>query len=67
MRNSIFARYGRRFDNPGLQEYFDQQAWYTPKYSPKQFPPNLLSDIEQRNVEYISQYQDRTNKRFFRK
>jgi len=67
MRNSIFARYGRRFDNPGLQEYFDQQAWYTPKYSPKQFPPNLLSDIEQRNVEYISQYQDRTNKRFFKK
>ncbi|MEA5596674.1 protein kinase domain-containing protein [Rivularia sp. UHCC 0363] len=67
MRNSIFARHGRRFDNPGLQEYFDKQSWYISKYSPKQFPSNLASKIELQNVEYISKYQDRTNKRFFRK
>ncbi len=67
MRNSIFARHGRRFLNPGLQEYFDQQSWYIPKYSPQEFPSNLLSDLERRNVKYISEYQDRTNKRFFEK
>lgn len=67
MRNYIFARHGRRFVNPGLQEYFDKQSWYIPKYSPQEFPTNLLSDLERRNVKYISEYQDRTNKRFFGK
>ncbi|MBV6624006.1 MAG: YARHG domain-containing protein [Rivularia sp. (in: Bacteria)] len=65
MRNSIFARHGRRFNNPGLQQYFDKQSWYTPKYSPQEFPSNLLSNMERMNVEYIAEYQDRTNKRFF--
>ena len=67
MRNSIFARHGRRFANPVLQEYFDKQSWYIPKYSPQEFPYNLLSNLESRNIEYISEYQDRTNKRFFMK
>ncbi|MEL7241736.1 MAG: YARHG domain-containing protein [Cyanobacteria bacterium J06573_2] len=67
MRNSVFARHGRRFNNPGLQEYFDKQSWYNPKYSPEEFPSNKLSDLERRNVEYIAEYQDRTNKRFFDK
>ena len=67
MRNSIFARHGRRFANPGLQQYFDKQSWYIPKYSPQEFPSNLLSDLERRNVKYISKYQDRTNLRFFMK
>ncbi len=65
MRNSIFARHGRRFNNPGLQSYFDKQSWYIPRYSPQNFPPSLLSNLERRNIEYISQYQDKTNKRFF--
>ncbi|MCX5982065.1 MULTISPECIES: YARHG domain-containing protein [Nostocales] len=43
MRNTVFAVKGRRFDTPGLQEYFNQQPWYNPRYSPKQFPINLLS------------------------
>ncbi|MCX7593074.1 MAG: YARHG domain-containing protein [Fischerella sp.] len=67
MRNSIFARYGRRFDTPGLQKYFDSQPWYRPIYSAKEFPYNLLSQIERQNVEYISKYQDRYNRRYFKK
>ncbi|AFY52886.1 serine/threonine protein kinase [Rivularia sp. PCC 7116] len=67
MRNSIFARHGRRFNNPGLQQYFDKQSWYIPKYSPQDFPSNLLSNLERMNVESIAEYQDRTNKRFFGK
>ncbi|KAB8330759.1 YARHG domain-containing protein [Scytonema tolypothrichoides VB-61278] len=66
MRNSIFARHGRRFDTAGLQQYFEKQPWYRPLYSPKDFPTNLLSNTEQWNVEYISQYQDRYNRRFFK-
>ncbi|MBD2438652.1 protein kinase domain-containing protein [Nostoc sp. FACHB-110] len=67
MRNSIFARHGRRFDTPGLQEYFDNQPWYVPIYSPKAFPAKLLSKLEQRNVDYIARYQDRYQLRYFKK
>lgn len=67
MRNSIFANHGQRFVTPGLQNYFNNQPWYRPIYSPKQFPSNLLSKLEQRNVEYIGKYQDRYNIRYFKK
>jgi serine/threonine-protein kinase len=68
MRNSIFAQHGRRFDTPGLQVYFKNQPWYRPLYSPDEFDNlNLLSSLEQRNVEYINAYQDRYNRRYFRK
>ena len=68
MRNSIFARYGRRFNTPGLQDYFNSQPWYRPIYSPMEFDQrNFLSDLERRNVEYISEYQNRYNRRYFRK
>lgn len=67
MRNTVFAVNGRRFDTPGLQEYFNQQPWYNPRYSPKQFPVSLLSKLEQQNVEYITKYQDINNLRHFKK
>ncbi|MBW4645508.1 MAG: YARHG domain-containing protein [Goleter apudmare HA4340-LM2] len=67
MRNSLFARHGRKFDTTGIQEYFNNQSWYRPLYSPKAFPVKLLSRIEQRNVDYIAKYQDRNNLRYFRK
>ena len=67
MRNTVFAVNGRRFDTPGLQEYFNQQSWYNPRYLPKQFPVSLLSKLEQQNVEYIAKYQDRNNLRHFKK
>lgn len=67
MRNSIFASHGRRFDTPELQDYFNNQPWYHPIYSPKAFPLKLLSKLEQRNVDYISKYQDRYSLRYFNK
>ncbi|CEG61517.1 YARHG domain-containing protein [Legionella micdadei] len=30
MKNSIFAQYGRVFNDPELQHYFNQQWWYEP-------------------------------------
>ncbi len=67
MRNSVFARHGYRFKTIKLQEYFDKQPWYKPKYLPQDFPDNLLSDIEIQNVEFIAKYQDSNNKRYFPK
>lgn len=67
MRNSIFASHGRRFDTPELQNYFNNQPWYRPIYSPRAFPSKLLSKLEQQNVEYINKYQDRYGLRYFKK
>ncbi len=67
MRNSIFAHHGRRFQTPGLQQYFSNQPWYRPRYSPQNFPKNLLSDTERMNVEYIARYQEIHNRRYFKK
>jgi serine/threonine protein kinase, bacterial len=67
MRNSIFARRGRRFDTPGLQSYFNKQPWYSPKYSSQEFDKlSLLSDLEMRNAMYIKEYQTRFNLLYFR-
>jgi serine/threonine protein kinase len=66
MRNTIFARHGRRFKTVELQNYFDKQPWYDPKYSPDNFPNELLSNLERWNVEYINKYQDRYNRRYFK-
>ncbi|MEA5621142.1 YARHG domain-containing protein [Cronbergia sp. UHCC 0137] len=67
MRNMIFAVHGRQFNYSELQEFFNQQPWYRPQYSPKDFPMRLLSKMEIRNAAYIANYQDRTNRRYFPK
>jgi|JFJP01.1.fsa_nt_gi serine/threonine-protein kinase len=57
MRNEVFARYGRRFQDPELQAYFMRQPWYQPRYPSEQFPENLLTSIEMQNVMLISSFQ----------
>jgi serine/threonine protein kinase, bacterial len=67
MRNSVFARRGRKFDTPGLQDYFNKQPWYRPQYSPDDFDKlNILSTTESQNVSYILQYQKQNNLLYFR-
>lgn len=67
MRNSIFARSGRRFDTPGLQNHFNQQSWYRPQYSPQEFDSSqVLSDLEMNNAAYINQYQTKNNLHHFK-
>jgi serine/threonine protein kinase, bacterial len=67
MRNWIFAVHGRSFETPGLQEYFNNQSWYRSMYPPQRFPSNLLSRLELQNIKLISDYQDRHNRRYFKK
>ncbi|MDP5016504.1 MAG: YARHG domain-containing protein, partial [Dolichospermum sp.] len=68
MRNTIFAIYGRRFENPGLQDYFNKQSWYIPQYAPEEFPINkLLSKLEIDNIAYIDKFQNQYQLRYFQK
>lgn len=62
MRNEVFARYGRRFQDPELQAYFSKQPWYNPTYQPNQFPEDLLTPIEIKNVTYIRDFQARNSR-----
>lgn len=53
-RNEIYARHGREFQNQDLQDYFNDQPWYTPRYSPEEFDSlGLLNDTERQNASTI--------------
>ena len=56
-RNEIFARHGRKFNNAGLQEYFNSKSWYKGKYSPEEYSSlgDILNDYERKNLKLISQ------------
>lgn len=59
-RNEIYARHGRRFNDPDLQHYFDQQSWYIGSIAPDDFDKNYSSEIsalEKKNAEFILQYE----------
>jgi hypothetical protein len=49
-RNTIFARYGRSFKSPILQDWFSQKTWYAvdPKYS-----DSRLTDVDKANIELL--------------
>lgn len=49
-RNEIFARHGRRFNNPDLQEYFDRCTWYSGTIEPWAFDSSVFNDYELKNV-----------------
>lgn len=52
LRNSIYARHGRKFKRADLRAYFGQFGWYHPRYTEVQ-----LSSIESRNVSFIKQFE----------
>jgi hypothetical protein len=58
-RNEIFARNGRKFSSPELQDYFDGMDWYTPKYEPNQFDYADLTNVEKKNVDFIKEYENK--------
>jgi hypothetical protein len=58
LRNETYARHGRRFNDAKLQQYFDAQSWYVPRYAPNQFPTSLLSPVEQANIAFIQKYEE---------
>ena len=53
-RNEIFARHGYIFKSAELNNYFNSKDWYYPDSSFN----GKLSDLEQKNANFISNYQD---------
>lgn len=61
-RNEIYARHGRCFDSPELQEYFDSKPWYVPRYTPEEFDEiqtNVFNEIELKNLRLILMAEER--------
>jgi len=52
-RNEIFARRGRIFSNPDLQNYFLGQVWYEPQIPADEFDETVFNDWERANLELI--------------
>ncbi len=54
-KNEIYARHGRLFDSPELQNHFNSKSWYRGTVSPGSFSESLLSNVEKKNVEYLKE------------
>lgn len=50
IRNEIWARRGRRFETPGIRQYFEWRDWYKPLKDQRKV---RLSPIEEQNVNLI--------------
>lgn len=63
-RNEIFARHGRQFKDPMLNQWFYSKTWYLNipnKYAPDFYDanrPDPLSKLESQNVTFIKEYED---------
>ena len=56
LRNEIYARHGRSFRAPWLQQYFWMQPWYEQK---EDFQDEQVSGSDKLNVETIVRYENR--------
>lgn len=56
-RNELYARYGRRFDDPNLQAYFDALDWYKGTIEPADFDESVMNEYEIANRDLIVQYE----------
>ena len=61
-RNEIYARHGRRFNDKGLQWYFDSKPWYQGTIAPGDFRESVLNDWEKENIARIQQAENGTYK-----
>lgn len=58
-RNEIFARHGRKFNDPDLNAYFSEQSWYEGTVPAEQFDADaVFNDYEKKNVELIKKIED---------
>lgn len=56
LRNSIYARHGRPFKSPVLQQYFAEKAWYQPNDA---FTEAMLTEVDKRNIKLVQSMEDR--------
>jgi hypothetical protein len=54
LREEFYARRGKKFDAPGIRQYFDWRDWYKPVRNQKKVK---LNPIEQKNVDLLASYE----------
>lgn len=55
LRNSIYARHGRKFNDSKLRSYFNAQEWYVPRYD--EVPQHYFNKYENYNINFLKQYE----------
>ncbi|MBO4487943.1 MAG: YARHG domain-containing protein [Bacteroidaceae bacterium] len=50
LKNSIYARHGRKFKDANLRNYFSSQSWYRPRYN--EVPPKQFNKYENANIAF---------------
>jgi serine/threonine-protein kinase len=56
LRNTVFARYGRVFQSPELQQYFQSRPWYHPRAD---FNERMLTENDRANANFVKIYEER--------
>src|SRR6266850_2134885 len=59
LRAEVEAIHGKRFEEPWLQQYFDERYWYKPS---SKYDPKTLSVLEQKNLLAIEAAQKKARK-----
>lgn len=57
LRNGIYARHGRKFDDDILTAYFGNFDWYSGTIDPDDFDDRVLNDCEIDNLDFIVAYE----------
>lgn len=60
-RNEIYARLGRTFNDPEMQNYFNSKSWYVGKYTPAEFDSygdSILNEFELANSRLILEVEE---------
>lgn len=52
--NEIYARHGRRFNDPEIQDYFDNKSWYVGSVDPEEFDDSVLNGMEKINIQSLT-------------
>ncbi len=55
LRNTIYARHGRKFKSADLRNYFSGFSWYEPRYD--EVSESSLSSVEKHNIALIKRYE----------
>ena len=56
LREELYARHGKKFDEPGVRDYFNWRDWYKPAKDQKSVK---LNKIEQQNVDLLARYENK--------
>jgi hypothetical protein len=54
LRNTVFARYGRPFDNAELRRYFTSRPWYQPRTD---FNEAMLTSTDRANADFVKAFE----------